>query len=211
MRAVSLRVLAAVLLTSLLAGCHKDVHDREEWKGPESYPHRVGDEWHYLVTDNARQVGESVTVRIVDYQRGTGPRAHIGVAAVWQYTHSDGRVDTAFVSGRADTVSEWRAGQGGGAYLAQELVFPLVVGAGRRVQGGLYDTTYVAARGTYETQAGSFSNSFRVLRFGYCCNCGYAWDGWFTPGVGFVWHREKGSIWCEGEEETWELFSYKLR
>ena len=183
---------------------------------PESnsavFPNVIGDTWVYAVYDSLNSTADTLTVKVAGIVT-TSDRRNL---MVWTYSSKSGSnisytvsySDTLYVYSGKDTVYSYY--DRNGTQLESKIAFPLQVGMQwQNNTTGLTDLSQVTQQQTVTVPAGSFQNSFLILRNKNGLNDYLTVNTWFKERTGIVklYLNERGFAF---RTFTWNLINFTV-
>lgn len=179
------------------------------------FPNQIGDQWTYRLSDDIRQVVDTVKVKIV----GQGLLPNGDSAKIWTYSYQYGLktyVDTVWVSyidsiariyDRPSSYDVTRM-----PYERLSYVFPLRVGNNWFTSVYYGDTTKILSEETVSVPTGIFTNVFQIAKVrGYVTNSWTKDTIYYKEHVGLIKLKQNeyslGPMLGNG---LWELISYNV-
>lgn len=206
-------MLNSILLMPLLfTSCHKDTI-KPNTTASEYFPNLIGDYWEYNVHDSTAgyTVVENYTVKVTIV--GITKLIDGNDAYVWQYAYPS-LIDTNYIRIVGDTVKIFDLTY---SRTLRDLQFPRKIfiipfSNEQRWDGKLLltDSFHVYPIESIATNAGRFTNCFRIYHYYLAPNTEYIDNYWFKQNVGFIKMDFKHYMLNPRTYQTWTLKKYYL-
>lgn len=181
----------------------------------DSFPNKVGNSWHYLVSDTAISLGVPQTTEIIQYNLDVSIKGitHLPTGeevTIWQYKYPD-HTDTSLVYQHEDSLKYmYKAGTNVNMFyivpLKTNTEWSLFPGYGCGIFGKVLDTT------SLQVNSFHFNEVMPVSIYGNCPDVGFNVLEWYVRGVGLVkrTNNNAGSFIINHHFTGWSLQSYHL-
>ncbi len=202
----------SIIVTALLIiSCHKDAI-KPNTSGSEYFPNSIGDYWEYNVHDStAGYTAENYAVKVTIV--GITKLVDGNDAYVWKYEYPS-TIDTNYIRIVGDTVKIFDQTY---SRTIEDLQFPrkifIIPFANEQRWDGkllLIDSFHVYSEASIETNAGAFTNCFRIYHYYLAPNTEYVDNYWFKQNVGFIKMDFNHYILNPRNYQTWTLMKYYL-
>lgn len=206
-------IFSIIIIISIInLSCSNSSTNPQPLPNSAVFPNTLGDRWVYAVYDSLNSKQDTLTVQVSSILTTSGNK-HL---FVWTYTSNSGvnpnysisGLDTAYYYSGQDTVYSYYDNKG--TQIESKYAFPLQVGfQWKNNSTGLTDISQVTEQQTVNVPAGSFPNTFHILRNKNGLNDYITLNIWFKERTGIVklYMHETGFVF---RTFTWNLISYSV-